>query len=38
MRKVSSRNGGTSMIRQNIHLLKTIYIELTREQKVLAWT
>ena len=38
MRKVSSRNGGTSMIRQNIHLLISFYIELTREQKVLAWT
>lgn len=38
MRKVSSRNGGTSMIRQNIHLLKIFIIELTREREVLAWT
>jgi len=38
MEGVSSRNGGTSMIRQNIHLLEKLFIELIREQKVLAWT
>ena len=38
MKGVSSWNGGASMIRQNGHLLIKIYNELTREQKVLAWT